>query len=67
MPDPSVNIESITFSRLVNKGNYENERFEITLKPANSEMTARKLFNAAYIIVDKAVDDRTNKSSRKMS
>jgi len=68
MQEKSANIakiNSITFSRLVNTGNYENERFEVCISPTNDEITSRALFNAAYLVIDAAVRDRFDKGTER--
>jgi len=67
MPEEaSSKVESITYERLVNLGNYENERFAITLSPSSPDTTPRSLFNAAHVIIDKAIIDRKAGSDRKV-
>ena len=59
--EASSKIESITYERLVNTGNYENERFAITLSPMSRDTPPSKLFNAAHVIISKAINDRFGK------
>jgi len=67
MSEKSVEVKSVTFAKLVNIGNYENERFEITVSPVSEKATPDAMFRYAHLEVTKAIESlRQTKAVRKI-